>query len=123
MQLKSLIIALVVGQALAFSAWAHHSHGAYAMTDYVEVEGTVTDVYWINPHAWVYLDVIAENGDTVNWALEAAGASTLIRADIDPDGVKAGDRIHVKCHQLRDRSNGCLLGFVTNSDGATIEWD
>ncbi len=123
MQLKSLAIALVVAQALAVVAWAHHSHGAYAMTDYTEVEGTVIDVYWINPHAWVYLDVTTPNGETVNWALEAAGATTLARAGIDPDGLKAGDKIHVKCHPLRDGSNGCLLGFVTTSDGATIEWD
>jgi hypothetical protein len=123
MQFRSLILALVAAQALALTAWAHHSHGAYAMTDYAEVEGTVTEVYWINPHAWVYVDVVNENGETENWALEAAGATTLVRAGIDPDGVQAGDTIHVRCHPLRDGSNGCLLGFVTTSDGATVEWD
>ncbi|HAY46906.1 MAG TPA: hypothetical protein DCY55_11580 [Gammaproteobacteria bacterium] len=123
MKLKSFVITLVAAQALSFAAWAHHSHGAYAMTDYTEMEGTVTDVYWINPHAWVYLDVLGENGETVNWAFEAAGSTTLVRAGIDPEGVKAGDKIHVKCHPLTDGSSGCLLGFVTTSDGATIEWD
>jgi len=123
MQLKSSIIAVVATQALALTAWAHHSHGAYAMTDYTVIEGTVTEVYWINPHAWVYLDVVSENGDMENWALEAAGATTLVRAGIDPDGVKAGDAISVRCHPLRDGSNGCLLGYVTTSDGTTIEWD
>ena len=123
MQFNSLVLALVVAQTLALTAWAHHSHGAYAMTSYTEVEGTVTDVYWINPHAWVYMDVVTENGETENWALEAAGATTLVRAGIDPDGLQAGDEIHVKCHPLRDGSNGCLLGFVTTSDGATVEWD
>ena len=123
MQLKSIGIAVIAAHAVVLSAWAHHSHGAYAMTEYTHVEGTVTDVYWINPHAWVYLDVVDESGQMVSWALEAAGATTLVRGGVDPDGVKAGDTISVRCHPLRDGSNGCLLGYVTTADGVEIEWD
>jgi len=123
MQLKSIGLAVIVAHAVALSAWAHHSHGAYAMTEYTQVAGTVTDVYWINPHAWVYIDVVEDSGQTVSWALEAAGATTLVRGGIDPDGVKAGDTISVRCHRLRDGSNGCLLGYVTTEDGVEIEWD
>ncbi len=123
MQLKSIGLAVIVAHAVALSAWAHHSHGAYAMTEYTQVAGTVTDVYWINPHAWVYIDVVDDAGQTVSWALEAAGATTLVRGGVDPDGVKAGDTISVRCHPLRDGSNGCLLGYVTTEDGIEIEWD
>ena len=73
MQLKSIGLAVIAAHAVAFSAWAHHSHGAYAMTEYTQVAGTVTEVYWINPHAWVYIDVVDDAGQTVSWALEAAG--------------------------------------------------
>jgi hypothetical protein len=123
MRFKILAFAFLAANAVGLTAWAHHSHGAYAMTDYTEVAGTVTEVYWINPHAWVYMDVVGANGEAESWALEAAGATTLARAGIDPDGVKAGDKISVRCHPLRDGSNGCLLGYVTTGDGATIEWD
>jgi hypothetical protein len=123
MQLKSIGLAVIAAHAVVLSAWAHHSHGAYAMTEYTQVAGTVTDVYWINPHAWVYIDVVEDSGQTVSWALEAAGATTLVRGGIDPDGVKAGDTISVRCHPLRDGSNGCLLGYVTTEDGVEIEWD
>jgi len=123
MQLKSIGLAVLAAHAVVLSAWAHHSHGAYAMTEYTQVEGIVTDVYWINPHAWVYIDVLDDAGQTVSWALEAAGATTLVGAGIDPDGVEAGDTISVRCHPLRDGSNGCLLGYVTTEDGVEIEWD
>lgn len=123
MQLKSIGLAAIAAHTMAFSASAHHSHGAYAMTEYTQVAGTVTDVYWINPHAWVYIDVMDDSGQTVSWALEAAGATTLVRGGVDPDGVKAGDTISVRCHRLRDGSNGCLLGYVTTEDGVEIEWD
>lgn len=122
MQLKTLGIAIIAAQAVATTAWAHHSHGNYQMTEYTELDGTVTDVYWINPHAWIYMDVETENG-MENWAMEAAGASTLTRVGIAEDELKPGDKIHVKCHALRDGSNGCLLGFVTTPDGVVKEWD
>jgi len=122
MQLKTSGIAIIAAQAVALSAWAHHSHGNYQMTEYTELDGTVTDIYWINPHAWIYMDVETENG-MENWAMEAAGATTLTRVGIAEDELKPGDKIHVKCHALRDGSNGCLLGFVTTPDGVVKEWD
>ena len=123
MQLKTLGIAIIAAQAVALAAWAHHSHGNYQMTEYTELDGTVTDVYWINPHAWIYMDVENDQGEMEPWAMEAAGASTLIRVGIPENEVKAGDKIHVRCHALRDGSNGCLLGFVTPPSGVEKEWD
>ena len=123
MQLKFLSLAGVAAFAVALSASAHHSHGAYAMTEYTEIEGTVTDVYWINPHAWVYLEVVDDSGQSAVWALEAAGATTLVGGGVNRDDVQVGDTISVRCHALRDGSNGCLLGFVTTADGVEKEWD
>ncbi len=71
MYAKKLLIANLAAQAVAVTAWAHHSHGAYTMTDYTEIEGTVTEVYWINPHSWVYMEVENAQGEMESWALEA----------------------------------------------------
>ena len=123
MQLKRLVLVFIAIQAVTLTGWAHHSHGNYEMTQYTELDGTVTDLYWINPHAWVYMEVETEAGESVTWAMEAAGATTLTRGGIADDDLKPGDRIHVKCHALRDGSPGCLLGFVTTPDGVEKEWD
>jgi len=123
MQVKKLLIAILAAQAVAVAAWAHHSHGAYRMADYTEIDGTVTEVYWINPHAWVYMDVENAQGEMEAWALEAAGATTLTRSGLSGEAVQPGDKIHVRCHPLRDGSNGCLLGYVTTEGGEEIEWD
>ena len=118
-----LAVAMIAAQTLALAAWAHHSHGNYQMTEYTELDGTVTEVYWINPHVWVYMEVVDEEGQSSVWAMEAAGATRLARGGIAPDELVAGDRIHVKCHPIRDGSDGCLLGFVTTADGVVKEWD
>lgn len=124
MRLKTFGISVLFVQVLVLSAaWAHHSHGNYRMTEYTEVRGTVTDLYWVNPHVWMYVDVVDEQGQVETWAMEAAGATTLVRGGIAQDEVKPGDTINVRCHPLRDGSRGCLLGFVTTIDGIEKEWD
>jgi len=105
------------------SAFAHHSHGNYQMTEYINLEGEVNELHWMNPHTWIYLDVENEQGEVETWSLEGASPSQLINDGWASDSVQAGDQIKVRCHQLRDGSNGCLLGFVTPPGGEEKEWD
>jgi hypothetical protein len=130
MQFKSWSL-LVLG-ALTFAAptVAHHSHGNYDVTKWVPVEGTVKEVHWMNPHSWIYFEVKEEGGKTVQWAIEAADPTALQRNGIKREDVRPGDLIKIRCHRLRDGSNGCLLGFVTpmhgdpaRGHGIEKEWD
>ncbi len=109
--------------AATFSAWAHHSHGNYQMTEYTHIEGTVREFHLVNPHAWIYLEVLNEDGQPEMWALEAGGVRQLNEVGITAETVKVGDVISARCHRLRDGSNGCLLGFLTSTDGVEREWD
>jgi len=109
--------------AFVLPVWAHHSHGNYDVNNYTFLEGTVSEVLWINPHTWIYLEVMDEDGEPSVWALEGGAPNGLTRRGWSPDSVKAGDTIKVRCHQLRDGSNGCLLGFVTPPGGEEKEWD
>lgn len=113
---------LVCTLALVATAAAHHSHGNYQQY-FIDLEGTVTDVQLINPHSWVYLDVKGETGEAVSWALEATGTGGLTRLGVVRGYVKPGDKIKVRCHPLRDGTEGCLLGFVQAADGSIKDWD
>jgi hypothetical protein len=108
---------------VALPVRAHHSHGNYIMTEYIHLEGTVTELLWINPHTWIYLEIAGEGDEPTIWALEGGSPGALQRRGWEPTSVHAGDTISVRCHQLRDRSNGCLLGFVTPPGGEEKEWD
>ena len=123
MQLQSLSLAAIGTVALAFPAWAHHSHGNYQMTEYTHLQGTVKEFHLVNPHTWIYLEVTDAGGQPAVWALETTGISGLARLGVTQDTVKVGDTISVRCHQLRDGSNGCLLGFLTPEGGVEKEWD
>jgi len=117
MQLKSLSLAAMVAYAVAFPAWAHHSHGNYQLTEYTLLEGTVKEFHMVNPHTWIYLEVTDAGGQPNLWALETTGIRGLTRIGVTRDTVKVGDTISVRCHRLRDGSNGCLLGFLTPEGG------
>lgn len=121
--LLRVFIPAAIAVLMAWPAWAHHSHANYDMTKYIEVEGTVTEVLWINPHGWIYIEIAGDDGEPIPWALESTGPNGLRRNGITRDMVKIGDAISARCHQLIDGSNGCLLGYLTGRDGVERLWD
>ncbi|MCZ6877885.1 MAG: DUF6152 family protein [Acidobacteria bacterium] len=123
MQFRSLSLAAIGAVALALPAWAHHSHANYQTREFTHLEGTVKAIRWINPHSLIHLEVMDDEGQPTVWALEGASPIELTRAGWKRDDIKVGDTIKVRCHQLRDGSNGCLLGFVTPEGGVEKEFD
>jgi hypothetical protein len=119
---RGLLVAAVVALSVSsFPAWSHHSHGNYLTTEYTHLQGTVVEFQWMNPHTWIYLGVTGDDGQTTLWVLEGASPAELMRDGWARDDVKIGDTISVRCHQLRDRSNGCLLGYLTPEGGVEKE--
>jgi hypothetical protein len=130
MQLQALGAAAIAALIMAASASAHHSHSNYEIAEFKVMEGTVTQIHLINPHSWVYIEAKDESGAPAIWALEATGPRGLERRGIGKEWVKVGDKVRVRCHPLRDKSRGCLLGFLTpahgdmaRGDGEEREWD
>jgi hypothetical protein len=130
MQCRFLGLAIICLVSLGITASAHHSHNAYEVTKWSPLEGTVKEVHLVVPHSWIYLDVKDAKGEATTWALEAAGPGEIMRNGVKREDVKVGDKIKVRCHLLRDGTNGCLLGFITpdhgdmaRGHGVEREWD
>jgi len=105
-------------------AAAHHSFSAiFDSAKRVTVTGTVSRVEWMNPHTWIYLEVKGPTGEVDVWALEGASIPQLERRGWSKEMVKVGTTISVRCHQLRDNSTGCLLGFITPEGGVEKMFD
>ena len=121
MRLKSILIA-VCAICASVSAFAHHSHGQYAET-FTDIEGVVKELHLLTPHSWVYLEVKDARGAPQIWALEATGRMPLEKMGVTREYVKAGDSVKARCHPLRDKSNGCLLGFLKARVGSVKDWD
>jgi hypothetical protein len=119
MRLRQIGLMVVIMCAAVFGLplSAHHSHNAYEVTVWSNLEGIVKEIHFIVPHSWVYAEVKNEKGEAALWALEAAGRQAIFNNGVKPDDVRVGDRIRVRCHLLRDGTNGCLLGFITPMHG------
>lgn len=129
-QIRTLSLIVICTAIFTLPALAHHSHNAYEITEWSDLEGTVSEVHLMNPHSWIYLDVTGENGETTTWALEAASPNSILENGVESEDVRPGDRIKVRIHLLRDGTNGGLLGFVTpmhgdqaRGHGVELEWD
>ena len=121
MRLKSIALAAVVAGLLSIPVRAHHSHANYNTAEYVTLSGTITEVVWTNPHVWLYMDVADAQGRLQMWALEGGSPTSLMRGGWQRDSMKPKDKVSVRCHRLRDGSEGCLLGFVTNINGTAMD--
>ena len=82
---------------------AHHSFAAeYDSTKPVTLTGTVKELKWQNPHAYVFVDVKDESGKMVTWALETLSPNALARQGWNRDSLKKGDAVTVEAYKAKD---------------------
>ncbi len=107
-RLSVLLTAVVLGICVPVNA--HHSFAAvFDVDSSIAVSGTVTKVEWMNPHAWIYIDVEDDDGGSENWAFELGSPNGLMRRGWTRKSVQVGDAVSVTGYRARD---GSLRGNV-----------
>ena len=77
-------------------ALAHHAFAAeFDSKKPVKLRGTVTKMEWINPHAWIHIDVKKQDGTVDEWMIEAGTPNTLLRRGFTRDSLKPGTEVLV----------------------------
>ena len=81
MRSSVLLALLVLGMGSGeIATEAHHSFAAeYDASKPVVLTGTVTKMLWVNPHAWLFIDVRTADGPARNWAIELRNPVALYR--------------------------------------------
>lgn len=63
---------------------AHHgTRISYDREHPITLKGTVTELFWANPHVSVFVDVKDKNGKVVNWALEGGAIRSFARSGLN----------------------------------------
>ena len=105
----------LLGSLLSGSLRAHHSFTAeFDPKKLVVLEGVVTKMEWVNPHAWIRMDVKNPDGTVTNWAIEGNTPNTLYRRGITKDSLLPGAEIVVQGYQARRGgpiANGSTITF------------
>ena len=98
-------VATVLLGATALPVAAHHSFAMFDQTKVMALEGTVRQFQWATPHAFIELDVSAR-GRTTRWAIELNSPNNLTRQGWRRSSLKAGDRVNMQVHPLRNGQPG-----------------
>jgi hypothetical protein len=93
--------------ALVAPAAAHHGFGRFNPGEMIEVEGTLTDLDFVNPHSYVYFDAIGADGEVIPMRCEMRAATVLRRSGWSPDMFVPGASIRISGNPHRDDPASC----------------
>ncbi|HEX5228463.1 MAG TPA: DUF6152 family protein [Bryobacteraceae bacterium] len=120
---KTFLIAIASLGLLASAApmWAHHAFAAeFDATKPVKLRGVVTKMEWINPHAWIHIDVKNADGTVTSWMVEGGSPNTLLRNGFTKNSLPVGTEIIVDGYQSKDESNKMNGRDITFPDGRKL---
>ena len=101
--------------------WAHHAFAAeFDANKPVKFHATVTKMEWVNPHAWIHVDVKMPDGSVEKWMIEAGTPNTLIRRGFTKDSLLPGTEIIVDGYQSKDGSHRANGRDLTLPNGQTL---
>jgi hypothetical protein len=121
--MKKLVLvvaaALLAGTVLfAGTAGAHHSFAMFNLEQQMLVEGRVTDWNYNNPHSWLFIEGLNEDGEMQRWSFEGAAPVHATRQGVDGTTFKKGELVRVIMSPLRDGRPAGAMCFVVKEDGS-----
>ena len=123
-QVQKKLAVVIACAALLLNAaplFAHHAFAAeFDAKKPLKLRGTVTKMEWINPHAWIHIDVKEPDGKVTGWMIEAGTPNTLFRRGFTKDSLAKGTEILVDGYQSKDGSNRANGRDVTFPDGRKL---
>src|ERR1700753_2692260 len=86
----------LLAACLASPSLAHHSFPATYMVDHkTEIQGTVVQFLFRNPHSFLHVLAPDKDGIMQRWAVEWRAGGVLAGDDITPDLLKPGDLVAI----------------------------
>ena len=118
---RAVAAGVVLLAAAAAPVLAHHSFAAqYDAKKPVELHGKVTEVEWVNPHAWIHMEVTGADGKAATWLCELGSPNILMRNGWRRNTLKEGDEIVVNGSAAKDGSNMANARTVKLASGERV---
>ena len=118
--MRLLSIGLTALLFLARPALGHHSFAPFDLAKDITLVGTIKEVQFTNPHVWLQILVKDEKGVETEWSIESGAPGMMLRNGWKPSTLKAGDKVTLTMHPLRNGNPGGSLVRVKVPDGRTL---
>jgi hypothetical protein len=100
---------------------AHHSFAAeFDQNKVVMLNGTITVMEWVNPHAMIHLAVKNEDGTVTDWMIEGNTPNSLLRAGLTKKSLGPGTRIAVRGYRARSGDHIASGSAIMFADGKKL---
>jgi hypothetical protein len=120
MHLKALRLAVLIAPLFALPASAHHSFAMFDQSKVIHVMGTLKDFEWVNPHAWLHIELTGANGAVTMWSFEGGSPAQLASLGWKPAEFHAGDKIEIGFRPMKDGSRGGQLMSAKLANGQRV---
>lgn len=120
MKFRAMIIATAADFSAGAPASAHHSAAMFDSDKQVTVEGVVKQMQFTNPHSWLQVVANDDAGKSVEWSFELQAPTVLVRNGFTKNSLKAGDKVTVVGHPLKDGRPGAELITVKTTSGEVL---
>jgi hypothetical protein len=100
---------------------AHHAFSAeFDANKKLLLRGAVRKMEWINPHAWLHIEVKETDGKVTPWAIELGPPNALIKRGWNQTSIPVGLQVVVEGYQAKDGANRANGREVTLPDGKKL---
>jgi hypothetical protein len=120
MRSKALALAGAGFALFTIPAFAHHTHAMFDFTRTVELNGTVKDFKWTNPHSWLHVMAPNARGEMVEYTIEMSSPVSLVGRGWKPTTVVPGDKVLVTIYPTKNGGPGGTLKAAKLADGTAL---
>jgi hypothetical protein len=117
----SKLFAAAIVVLFATPVSAHHPFTAeFDWKQPVTITGTVSKLDWANPHAHIYVDSKAADGQTKSWTFELGGLNALAAAGWNKSIVRTGDTVVIDAWLSKSQSSLANVKSIKLPDGREL---
>lgn len=85
-------------------ASSHHAFAAgFDINRPITLTGTLTQIRWVNPHSWIYVDVRdPQSGKTTHWSIEFGAPNVLLRRGLRITDFPVGGIVTIQGYRAKN---------------------